>query len=80
MVEAIQQPQEEFPGHALPTAHQAGEIKLDARLKVKLLLVVSVAPAHPKDPCDWTSSQASCVHRLQQQQPVGGKRVAQPWP
>ena len=33
MVEAIQQPQEEFPGHALPTAHQAGEIKLDARLK-----------------------------------------------
>ena len=50
MVEAIQQPQEEFPGHALPTAHEAGEA---ARLKIpklNLVLLPVLPPLTPKSP------------------------------
>ena len=50
MVEAIQQPQEEFPSHVLPTAHEAGE---SARLeipKLNLVLLSVLPPLTPKSP------------------------------
>ena len=52
MVAAIQQPQEEFPGHILPTAHEAGVIKL-ALLKIEKLTLVLLSvlpPLTPKTP------------------------------
>ena len=50
MVEAIQQPQEEFPGHALPTAHEAGEAASLEIPKLNLVLLSVLPPLTPKSP------------------------------
>lgn len=49
MVQAIQQPQEEFPGHALPAAHEAGEELASKMEKLNLAFPV-LPPLTPKTP------------------------------
>ena len=49
MVQAIQQPQEEFPGHALPAVHEAGEELASKMEKLNLAFPV-LPPLTPKTP------------------------------